>query len=431
MLERHSLIKACRGLWEASGRGKWLLAVSGGADSSALFQCALQGGIPFEVAHCNFNLRGKESLRDRDFVVELCSRHGIILHLKEFDVMAEAFKGESVEMTCRRLRYDFFRSLKYERNLSKIALAHNADDNMETFFLNSLRGSGANGLKGMEEISDDLARPLLPYRKNDIIEFLRSEGQDYVVDSSNLKSGNYRRNFLRNEIFPLLESKWEGFATALSSTIEIQRRESRIINYYISKSLEGIKDLLPWTTIDAFPDAETLIFHFIRPYGGSPAIAHEMALSSKTRLPGKNWRLGAEYSVTFTREGIKLIVSTQNGFMPDIDNYFWSQMESNSDTLEYIKQAPLSELYISCGPENFKWTNAGKEMKIKTLGLKGRQSVWKVLKDAGISLKDRERFPVLVETETGEPVWLPGIKRSGLYLVSPLSSVVFRLGKLF
>ena len=296
--------EAVRTLWKESGEGSWLVAVSGGADSTALLLACRNAGIPTEAVHCNFNLRGEESIRDRDFVVRLCGSLGIHLNVQEFDVGLEARKGESTEMTCRRIRYDLFHSLRKTLGCSRIAIAHNSDDNAETLFLNLLRGSGSKGLMGMRASSPALVRPLLEFSRTDILKFLEQQGRDYIIDSTNLES-DYRRNFIRNDIFPLIESRWEGFRSAVRKTQSILGRENKIVEYYIAQALDGHGDLLPWKTIREFPDPETLIWRFIEPYGGTPTLASEISRHAQHPHPGKRWTY-RRLTLLSTRPGLKI-----------------------------------------------------------------------------------------------------------------------------
>lgn len=428
-LNKEKITIACRKSWEKAGKGKMLLCVSGGADSTAMFTAFVRGGIPFEVAHCNFNLRSSESLRDREFVNMLCKNYGIPFRLAEFDVAREAQKGESTEMTCRRLRYDFFRRLKSENGFNRIVIAHNADDNVETFFLNALRGSGSRGLKGMEEDTGEILRPLLPFRRKEILDFLSGHQQSFITDSSNLKSEDYRRNFLRNKVVPLLESKWEGFSKAVANTIDIQKRENKIVEHFTSQALKDVTDFLSWHIIYNFPDSETLINRFIEPFGGQPSIAREMAKSAETLMPGKKWLLGQGYSATFTRKGIQIDKNLEE--IKDLENpdsqYHLEVLDGSRIDLNTIMSAPRSEIYLPFDMSHYEWKTASREMRIKPIGMEGSQPVMKVLKDAGLSPEQRHRFYVLIDRDTDEPIWLPGIKRSRLHLVSADTPVVYHL----
>lgn len=406
-----------------------LLCLSGGADSTALFRAFLLARIPFEAAHCNFNLRGDESTRDSEFVSSLCRDAGVTLHMTDFDTRSLLEKGESVEMACRRLRYDFFRSLKSQYGFDRIVVAHNADDNIETFFLNALRGSGSRGLRGMRRDDGTLLRPLLKVSRKEILEFLDQLNQDFVTDSSNLSS-DYRRNFLRNEILPLLRSRWEGLDKSLDTTIGLLEKENEILEKTISETLAPFKNSLPFSVILKFPDPETLVFRFISQFGGSSDIAEEISRSLPAPIPGKWWRLSENHRAIATRDALIIepeVPGQSNDFSPSVSSFEWQEFPMNAEVMEKAQSASLNEIYLPLGPDNFEWRHADKDMFIRPLGMKGKQSVWKILKDAGIPAVHRGRFPVLVEKLTGQPVWVPGLKRSGLFLLSGDEKSVFYL----
>lgn len=416
----------CLKCWEEAGKGKILLAVSGGADSVALLLAFSQAGIPMEAVHCNFNLRGDESDRDRDFVKDLCGRLQLKLHIAEFNTTEQAVKGESVEMTCRRLRYDYFRKLKKEGGFSRIAVAHNADDNIETFFMNALRGSGSRGLKGMEQDNGEILRPLLQVSRKDILGYLAFNNQSYVTDSSNLES-EYRRNFLRNEIFPLLESRWEGFRKAMKKTMEIQARENKIVEQAIKDILDQTNDTLRWEVISRFADPQTLIFYFIQPWGGTPVIAEEMARSARMPVAGKRWELSCEAEAYFTRQGITIrrLQEMSCDTVAEWEKPVWKSLKPDREIIKKIKNCPPNEIYLPYDESHYCWNVPDKETRIKTLGLAGSQNVMKVLKDAGVAAFKRRYYPILSDKETGETVWIPGIKRSRLHLVSEESQEIY------
>lgn len=429
MSRNEKIVQACLQAWHQAGKGTMLTGISGGADSTALLLACHKAKIPVHAAHCNFQLRGEEALRDENFVKTLCSEMGIQCHIIRFDVKGSALKGESTEMTCRRLRYDYFRRLKEKEGFSRILIAHNADDNEETFFLNALRGAGSRGLKGMEPDSGEILRPLLVFSRSEILNFLLSNNQSHIVDSSNLESDHYRRNYLRNKIFPMLEERWEGFHKAIAATIDIQRRENKIVEHFTGLALNDVSDLLPWTTVRNFPDFETLIYRFIKPFGGTPLIAREMSGSAVKHQPGKEWSLGNGAKAYFTREGIKIIREEPTNIYNSIPDYKWETVRIDAINFDMIKASGLEELYVPYEPDRYEWKPADRNMKIKSLGLQASQRVWKVLKDAGISSAERNCFPVLCDKKSGEPIWLPGIKRSRLHLVSPADAIIFHLSR--
>ena len=121
-------------LKDAGGK-RVLVALSGGADSVALLRLLLEAGFDCHAAHCNFHLRGEESMRDERFVRDLCQRLAVPLDVKDFDVPAwQQEHGGSVEMACRELRYAWFEQKRDQERCDLIAVAHHADDQVETFF---------------------------------------------------------------------------------------------------------------------------------------------------------------------------------------------------------------------------------------------------------------------------------------------------------
>lgn len=192
------------------------IALSGGADSVALLLVLQELKVPIRSAlHCNFALRGKESDEDEAFVRNLCAEKGISCQIKTFNTRREAeLSGESIEMAARRLRYAWFAEQD-----APVAVAHHADDNLETLLLNLLRGSGLRGLTGMKmDNGRGILRPLLNVSRQHIIDYLATCRQNFVTDSSNTDT-QYRRNALRHELLPLLRRIVPGADRALMRTL--------------------------------------------------------------------------------------------------------------------------------------------------------------------------------------------------------------------
>lgn len=185
---------------------KYVIALSGGADSVCLLLRLLKRGEVGIAAHCNFGLRGEESNRDEAFVRSLCKEKGVPLEVKSFDTQAvSAASGESIEMTARRLRYEWFSALVSRYGCDGVAVGHHQEDNVETILLNMARGTGLQGLQGMQLMSENakllVYRPLLNYSKKQILEHLKACNQPFVTDSTN-SDVNYKRNRIRHIILP-------------------------------------------------------------------------------------------------------------------------------------------------------------------------------------------------------------------------------------
>ncbi|MFR9602864.1 MAG: tRNA lysidine(34) synthetase TilS [Rikenellaceae bacterium] len=179
-----------------------LLTVSGGVDSMVLLDLFTKLGYNVGVAHCNFQLRGAESEEDEVLVEEQAQKRGVAFYNKRFDTTGEMERtGDSMEMAARRLRYEWFYELCVEHNYTAIAVAHHADDSIETFFINLLRGTGLRGLTGISTQIGKVIRPLMFASRKDILEYAATNKIPYREDSSN-RSTKYLRNKIRLGLIP-------------------------------------------------------------------------------------------------------------------------------------------------------------------------------------------------------------------------------------
>lgn len=259
---------ACHSLLKRQGRV--IVAVSGGADSLALLSVLLKLGYDCVAAHCNFHLRGDESDRDERHVEAVAEQLGAELRVKHFDVPARmAATGESVEMACRELRYAWFHDLLDCEHGQAIAVGHHADDNVETFFLNLLRGSGVAGLSAMRYRNGAIVRPLLDTTRVMTEAYLRDEGIGFVTDSTNA-SDCFKRNRLRNRVLPLLEELFPGTADAITRSIAHLDANRRIYERAVARDAAPYCDgdcIRLAEMVDADPEARTLMFEMLHPRG--------------------------------------------------------------------------------------------------------------------------------------------------------------------
>ena len=336
---------------------RFLLAVSGGMDSMCMLDLFSQV-VPveeFAVAHCNFHLRGEESDGDEAFVKAWADANGVRMHRVDFDTVSYATEhGVSIEMAARDLRYGWFEQLCDEFGYDVVAVAHNANDNAETLMLNLLRGTGLNGLHGMAEMtilsSNDgrfcdgedmpppamgrkryskwscgplqraacgsrdagvfgitnrpfnrekvlLFRPLLEVTRKQIEGYVMARRVAYRDDSTNFES-DYKRNRIRNEVFPVFEKVNPSFVKTLNQEIGYFAEAGSIVE-------DWCRAQMPKVLLDSNQDCVTislpalletehwryLLYYILQSYGFSSATLEslESLLESDRTISGKRF----------------------------------------------------------------------------------------------------------------------------------------------
>ncbi len=183
-----------------------VLGISGGPDSVCLLNIFLHLKKKYDleliVAHVNYNLRGKDSEADEKFVRNLADRHNL-----KITVLKPPFRSKLTENIMRDIRYDFFEKIRNVNKFDLISVAHNADDQVETFFLHLLRGSGETGLSGMKAKNKIIIRPLLFTWKANILQYLKDNKISFRLDKTN-KENIFTRNKIRNQLIPYLEKNF-------------------------------------------------------------------------------------------------------------------------------------------------------------------------------------------------------------------------------
>lgn len=194
---------------------KVVLAVSGGPDSICMLDIlndikndeTIDINFEIVVAHVNHMIR-KEAEEDEKYVKKYCEEKQIEFYSKSIDVQKMANNNKiGVEEAGRKARYDFFDEILERTNAQKIAIAHNKNDKVETVLMHILRGSGINGLKGIEAERGKYIRPLIECERNEIEEYCSKKNLQPRIDKTNFEN-EYTRNKVRNLLIPYIQKEF-------------------------------------------------------------------------------------------------------------------------------------------------------------------------------------------------------------------------------
>ena len=405
-----------------SDSSKLLLTVSGGMDSMVLLDVMLKAGYQCEAAHCNFNLRGKESDGDEQLVRDECVRRGVMLHVRSFDTKDFAEKkGVSVEMAARELRYGWFYELLEKRSLDFMLTAHHGDDAIETFFLNLVRGTGIKGLSGMKAVNGKVVRPFLELSREDIETYARNNHVRYRHDSSN-DEVKYMRNKVRHEIIPRFREMNPSFFSTMTDNLkrlagveELLMAEAERFRRASVVEEQG-RVLIPISLIEQHPQKSAVLYELLRPYGFGPGTVSDI-ISSLTGIPGKQF-----YSHThrLIRDRFNLILFENKEVTDDV---FYIDSETGAVTgpvhlelrifekpRDYSFPTDFSVAHFDADTVDFplmlrRWRQGD---SFRPLGMKGFKKLSDFFTDQKLSIADKEEVWLLL---TGDDImWVAGMR---------------------
>lgn len=443
---------------------KYIVALSGGADSVALLLIMKALGYDVEAAHCNFHLRGKESERDENFCVSLCKSLGIILHRIHFDTLTYAqLHKVSIEMAARDLRYSYFEQLRRDINANAICVAHHKDDNVETILLNLVRGTGMNGLTGISPRNGFILRPLLCIGREDILEYLEAENQDYVTDSSNLVD-DVQRNKIRLNVLPLLENvnpavkdniltmaRWIAEASTIveASLDEAKAKAVSSLSVGASSLSVGAKnhDAKPMlndsfsvdiSKIEEYPSAEYLLWDILKDYGFNSS---QVALVAENlhAITGTSW-LSSSHELTLDRGRLILTpLDKEEGRLmriPEAGTYVYTEfcklkIEQKEINENYTISRSSDKVCLDAQKVKFPLMirRVARGDRFVPFGMKGSKLVSDFLTDQKVALPLKRRQLVVADAG-GNILWVVGKRLDGRFAVSPCSKSVVEISLL-
>lgn len=269
-----------------------VIGLSGGADSVALSGILVGLGYDCKALHCNFHLRGEESMRDERFA-ETFARQTLGIPFYKTDFDTEEYAAEkhiSIEMAARELRYQWFEKMREQCGAQAIAVAHHRDDQAETVLINLLRGSGIRGLRGMLPKNGFIVRPLLAVGRKAILSWLESQGYAYMTDCTN-QSAIYTRNFIRLQVLPLLEEINPSASEAIArSAAHLAEAEALYLNSLEEAKQTVVKseNCFSISALLAYPSPQTVLYELLKPYGFTRLVTEDI-FSSFGKTSGKEF----------------------------------------------------------------------------------------------------------------------------------------------
>jgi tRNA(Ile)-lysidine synthase len=405
-----------------------LLAISGGVDSVVLAHLLKNAGFNFSLAHCNFGLRGKDSDADENLCKNLAKELDVAVYTKAFDIPKYCQQHKTnTQLAARKLRYDWFHELVKEHAFDYILTAHHANDVIETIFINLLRGTGIQGLKGIPGKKGKIVRPLLDFKKEDIDAYAKSNKIVYRLDKSNLED-KYERNFIRLNIIPALKKinpKLEE--TFIKNTVHF-RQEAGIVNDFLeNRSLE----LITQTPNQVFINKrklknekyiESVLHSMISGYGFNETQQKNIIKNiHNNSIPGK----------IFTSPTHQLIVDRNDLVIKSLNADSFNKLKIKS--LPELKEQKLfacaglkefnipakNELLIEQDklifPLIIRKRQAGD--KFKPFGMRNFKLVSNFLKDEKLNLFEKENCKLLVNGN-GDIIWIIGHRSDDRYKVN-------------
>ncbi|MCC8144463.1 MAG: tRNA lysidine(34) synthetase TilS, partial [Tannerellaceae bacterium] len=400
-----------------------LVGLSGGADSVALLLVLHQLGYTCMAAHCNFHLRGEESEQDANFSRELAFRLQVPFYTIDFDTHGYAEQNHlSIEMAARELRYEWFEKIRVENKAGTIAVAHHRDDSVETLLLNLVRGTGIRGLSGIAPRNGNIIRPLLAVTREEILQWLDKQQEEYMTDSTNL-SDVYTRNFIRLQVVPLLEKLNPAVKESVFRTSEHLREVETIYLHQIEiAKKELIEDSrITISKLLAYPSPATILYELLKTYNFPRQVASDIfhALQGE---PGK------------------LFFSPTHRLVKDRDQLIWEPLsednnreyavypENQPDTLPVklsVGQIVIKEDFIVAKDKDIACFDAGKlifplilrkwkkEDWFIPFGMTGRKKLSDYFSDRKLSRFKKEEIWVLCNGK--DIIWILGERTDNRY----------------
>ncbi|HWZ16948.1 MAG TPA: tRNA lysidine(34) synthetase TilS [Mucilaginibacter sp.] len=409
---------------------KILAAVSGGMDSVVMAHLLKSAGFSFGIAHCNFQLRGDESLADQEFCNRLAGQLRVPFHTTNFDTLKFVADNKiSTQMAARQLRYQWFEQVRQQAGYDYIALAHHQNDAIETILLNLTRGTGIAGMHGILPKNGNLVRPMLFLKREEIEDIIHDNKLVYVEDSSN-SSVKYARNKIRLEVIPKLKE----LNPALEQTFENNLAHFRDLDLFLEQQIAKLKtDLfvyhddeihLPLAEVNKLEPKPLLLFKLLQEYGFNETTIDDLILALD-KQPGKIFETPG--FVLLLDRGKLILTKKNSDSQPPVQinkydheaKYGAYKLTLLHDDSPLIVKDNAMAASIDAGLLQYPLTLRAWQQgdHFHPLGMKTRKKLSDFFIDQKVPLHQKNEIPVLVNGN-GDIIWIGGYRPDDRYKVT-------------
>jgi tRNA(Ile)-lysidine synthase len=413
----------------------FLLACSGGIDSVVLVHLCKAIGLEFSIAHCNFKLRGVESDADEAFVKTLAENFEIPFYVTSFDTVAYMrLHKVSLQIAARELRYTWFSQVQATHKITTLVTAHHADDSLETFLINLSRGTGIDGLTGIPEKTETIARPLLAFSRAQILEYADSAIIVWREDKSNEET-KYLRNKIRHKIVPHLKALHPSFLNNFIQSQQYLNETATLVHHHITelrKSLFRLENDVYTVAIKDLKNISALkvtLYHLFKPYGFSDgqAIIDLLSAMSGKELHSSTHRLLKDRENLYLQK--QNTISDCAYLINDKSSTIATPIALIIEEVKTITTRDSNTLYVDEKSIKFPLT----VRKYKTgdyfypFGMKGVKKISKYFKDEKFTQFEKEQQWLLCSENA--VIWIIGKRADNRFKVSKSTQQILKFSK--
>lgn len=411
-----------------------LVAVSGGVDSVVLASMCYSLKLNFSIAHCNFRLRGLQSDKDEAFVRNLGKGFDTAVYVEHFDTIGYAQTNNlSVQMAAREIRYNWFEELREETESDFVLTAHHSDDNLETFLINVLRGTGLQGLCGIPQRNGKVLRPMLFVSRREIETYAQQNQIQWREDHTNA-SNKYLRNKLRLDVIPILKEQSPQLLESLDQTQGYLKQSSQLLEDYTALVFSKVAKTTKFgysidiSKLKSLPNTKGLLYELFKSFGF------------------KQWN--DVYLLLDAQPG-KMVLSNSHRLIKDREQLLLTELPRDDDFSLEIKQGDeyvispkgtfhfqeTEEFELTGGREIFvDQTKLNYPLRVRKwkkgdyffpFGMKGSKKLSKFFKDNKFSLPEKENCLVLLSAD--QIVWVIGHRADSRFRVDKETTSILRI----